>query len=162
MSSQVAGNELQKLRSLYLLRENQAIAAVSEQRLEVERVIARRKEQLELIHGLREDLADLHERRSNSRIGDMTAQSLQQETDRRRWLIYDLEQEEFYLPGFESDVAEAEAELRTRQKVWARIRERMKMLDKQVDITDKQNTRIEARREDSRQDDRKTGLVFYG
>ena len=162
MSTAATEDELHKLRTLYLLREKKALAALSEQQLEVARVLARREEQLELIRGLREDLAQLYERRSTSNIGDMTAQSLQQESDRRRWLVHDLEQEEFYLPGFESDVADAKSELRMRQRAWLRVRERLKMLDSQADTANKRNTRVEVRREESQQDDRKTGFVFYG
>ena len=162
MSSLATDSESQKLRTLYLLREKQASAAVSEQRLAVERVIARLEKQLELIRGLQEELADLQEHQSSSKVAEMTARSLQLITDRRCWLRHDLEQEEFFLAGLKSDVVDSSAELRIRQTEWVRAHERVKMLYTQVEMAKKQNSRIEALREDSHHDDRTTGLVFNG
>lgn len=155
--------ELDKLSALYVLREQRALEAISEQRIEVDRVVGRLNEQLELIRSLRAELADLHERRSSSNIQNITVQSLQVESERRRWLIYDLDQELFYLSGFKSDVDEAKAELLVRQRAWTHARERTKLLANQVGSANSQIRRVKVRREDAVQDNRKpTGRVMYG
>ncbi|ASJ70506.1 hypothetical protein [Granulosicoccus antarcticus] len=164
MSMQVSERELQQLRSLYELREKQALEAISEQRLEVERVLRLLAEQQQLICGLSDELIELHNMRSTTSIQDMTAQSLQAESARRRWLTYDLEQEKFYLPGFNSDVADARRELAVRQRAWVRTRDRIKSLDQQALKIEAGHRLIQARKEDALLDDRRTtpGASLHG
>lgn len=163
MSMQVTEKDLLQLRTLYELREKQALAAISEQHLEVERVLGRLAEQQALIRGLRDELTELHRMRSKGNIQDMTAQSLQAESTRRRWLTYDLEQEDYYLPGFVGDVEDARNELLVRQRAWVRIRDRIKSLEQQVLKVQARHRLNQARKEDALLDDRKPpGLTVHG
>lgn len=155
--------QLQQLRILYGLRDKRAQEAVSEQRLELDRVLGKLAEQKALLLKLRDELSALHNMRSRTNIEQMSAQSLQAESDRRRWLLYDLEQEEFYLPGFESDVHEARVELALRQRAWTRARERLKALDQQDCKIKSRLGQARARAEDAMLDERPTtGLNNHG
>ena len=156
MNADVGDSWLQKLRSLYALREKRALEAIAEQRIEVNGVLEKLAVQVALIKALRDELNDLHLMRSSKNISDMTAESMQAESNRRRWLVYDLEQEDFYLPGFESDVEAARHELYQRQKAWARLRECIKALEQQADKKRSQYRRTQSRMDDALLDDRAT------
>lgn len=156
MNADLGDSSLQKLRSLYALREKRALEAIAEQRIEVNRVLEKLAVQVALIKELRDELNDLHLMRSSKNISDMTAESMQAESNRRRWLVYDLEQEDFYLPGFESDVEAARHELYQRQKAWARSRECIKALEQQADKKLSQYRRTQSKMDDALLDDRAT------
>lgn len=154
MTVSIGKASLQQLRSLYELREKRALEAIAEQRVELDRVLEKLAEQQALIKELQDELGELHRRRSSKNIAEMTADSLQAESNRRRWLLYDLEQEVFYLPGFESDVKDARHELQQRQKAWARTRERIKALEQQAGKQLGRDRRRQGRAEDALLDDR--------
>ena len=163
MIAGVSDSSLQKLRSLYELREKRALEAIAVQRVEVDRVLEKLAEQVALIKKLRDELNDLHLMRSSTNINEMTAESMQAESNRRRWLVYDLEQEDFYLPGFESDVQAARHELHQRQKAWARARECIKALEQQSDKKLSQRRRTQSRVDDALLDDRAiTRIIEHG
>lgn len=154
--------DLQHLRMLCCQRERRASDAVVEQKSEVQRVEGRLLEQTTLIAGLREQIRLLHQLRSPESTESLSAESLLMESTRRRWLTYDLEQEVFYLSGFESDVSDARSELRSRQRTQSKARARISSLDELMNQNHKQQDQIEARREDARQDDRPQRKCVHG
>lgn len=155
--------KLQQLRTLYELREKRAHEAVVEQRQELTIVQDKLSEQRVLVRTLRDELEALHQMRSRSNIQQMTAHSLQAESDRRRWLLYDLEKEEYYIPAMESDVDIARAELAARQRAWTIARERIKVLEQQGVKIQSRIRQVQARTEDALLDERTTpGLTSYG
>jgi len=145
--------DLQRLRSLFCQREKTAQDAVSEQQLELQRVQGRLKEQKDLVASLSEQIDLLHQMRASAATDSLTAESLIMESTRRRWLTYDLEQEAFYLEGFESDVNKAQIELRKRRQVLLRIRARISGLDELLERNLKEQRLVEARCEDSRMEE---------
>lgn len=156
MSVQIDNRDLEQLHQLYALREQRALESIAEQRIELERVQGRLAEQEALIKSLRDELHALHQMRAKNAIQTMTAVSLRAESDRRHMLTQDLEMEDFYLPGFESDVSEAQTELAVRRRIWARTRDRSKGLKQMADKNQKDTHRHQSRREDASLDDRRT------
>lgn len=123
MNTRLKSQHLDKLKGLYQLREERALQLIREQESELLRVQKRRDEQQQLIASLRQELDDLHARRSSTRMSEISVRSLTMESDRRHWLTRELEQEVFYLPGFLADVEEAEGELKIRRYRWRKIRD---------------------------------------
>jgi len=155
----IAGTQthVMQLQRLYGLREKRALEAITEQRIELDRVLDRLQEQRSLIAGLEQELVALHQMRSDNSIHTMTATSLRAESDRRHALTQELELEVFYLPGFESDVENAQIELRDRKKHWSRIRDQIKGLEQQESKNRIKVLRSRSRKDDALLDDRKTG-----
>jgi len=116
-------------------------------------VQGRLKEQQDLVASLREQIDLLHQMRASTATDSLTAESLIMESTRRRWLTYDLEQEAFYLEGFESDVNKALIELRKRRGALLRIRARISGLDELLEQNLKEQRLHEARCEDSRMEE---------
>lgn len=156
MSASLGSRDVEQLQQLYTLREQRALAAIATQRIELDRVLGRLAEQQALIESLRDELAELHQLRSNSAIQNMTPTSLRAQSDRRHVLTQDLEMEDFYLPGFESDVSDARRELQVRQRGWTSIREQIKSLNKVLDKNQSNARRRQSRLEDALLDDRRT------
>ena len=156
MSASLGSRDVGQLQQLYTLREKRALGAIATQRIELDRVLGRLAEQQALIESLRDELAELHQLRSNSAIQNMTPTSLRAQSDRRHVLTQDLEMEDFYLPGFESDVSDARRELQVRQRAWTSIREQIKSLNKVLDKNQSNARRRQSRLEDALLDDRRT------
>jgi hypothetical protein len=142
-----------RLRQLYGLREQRALELIAEQRIELERVQVRLKEQQTLIQSLEAQLDDLRELRSGTGGKQITPETLRAESDRRQLLRQELDMEVFYLPGFNSDVQEATNELITRQRAWARIRDRLKGVEQKLDKEQINVLRRHSRRQDALTDD---------
>lgn len=99
--------QLRGLVALATRARDRAAAELAEARARLAEAERVRDEQLALIESLNTSLAEL----AAGRVGPMrtTAGSLELETQRRRWLRYDLEKEVFYLGTMRSDVARARA-----------------------------------------------------
>ena len=95
---------------------------------EAERV---RDEQVALIEGLRQALGELGESREGERgeALSLTAGALVLETQRRRWLLYDIEKESFYLGTMRSDVARAGKAVAESAGRWRACMARLDKLD---------------------------------
>ncbi|MFK7994283.1 MAG: hypothetical protein AB8B87_09100 [Granulosicoccus sp.] len=156
MTALSAEDDLQKLHKLYVLREKRALEAIAEQRIELDRVKARLIEQENLITSLKTELAALYEMRSATAIQDITALSLRAESDRRHTLTQELEMEVFYLSGFEVDVSDAQIELSSRKRRWARIGDQIKALSRVKEKNGSKARRSQSRKDDALLDDRQT------
>lgn len=156
MSGLGSPQNLQQLQQLYSLREKRALAAISEQRVELDRVQARLVVQQTLIKSLKDELIALHQMRSATAINTMSALSLRAESDRRRMLTLDLEMEVFYLSGFVSDVSDAQIELAARRKQWTRIGDQIRGLEQLNDKNNTKSLRSQSRKADALLDDRRT------
>lgn len=155
--------EIEQLRALYTMRESRAYKAIAEQQVELERVQGRLSEQQALIKSIRDELQALHQLRLEENIQQLSATSLLQESVRRRWLTHDLEQEVFYLPGFENDVEDAVIELAKRRKARLKIRDQIVRLDELSSHTLKGARRVDERRESAMNENRRSnGVLFNG
>jgi len=158
MKTELSPIRFKQMRKLYELREKKLLDAIGEQRIELEVQIGKLAEQQTIIQTLREELEELHLMRSKQHINSMSAQSLRDESARREWLVYDLEKEEFYLPGIESDVKQARIELAKRQRNWTRMRERIKALEQTLEQQRQKDLSKTVRIEEALLDERqKTG-----
>lgn len=152
-----------QLRTLYDLREKKLLDNMAAYRVELEEFSIKLAEQQDLIQSLRDELDALHAMRSKQNIDALTSHSLRAESDRRRLLTADLEKEEFYLPGFESDVKKAQGKLKLAERKWQRMRERTEALKQTMERQRQKDRQRQARREEAEQDDRqKTGVSYYG
>ena len=154
MSTTISKPNFDRMQSLYELREKKLLDSISVLRGELDTLLEKLAEQQQLIKTLRDDLEELHSMRSNQNIDDMSVQSFRVESERREWLIYDLEKEEFYLPGFETDVAEGRKKLAVARGKWVRMRERSKALQKNMEEQRRHERNKQVRLDEAVQDER--------
>gem|GEM_PF-2596975 len=112
-------------------------------------------EQLALVGGMQDELHRLDERRSLARGGSVEALTLA--ASRRRWLVFDLEKEEFYLPTMHSDVERADAAVEECLAEWRRLRARLDAFAALGERQSIKDTRREERRAAAGFDDRRAG-----
>ena len=119
---------------------------------EAERV---RDEQIGLIEDLRRTLGELGQSREGERGGavSLTAGALVLETQRRRWLLYDIEKESFYLGTMRSDVARARKAVAESAGRWRACMARLDKLDALGDELRGGLAKREARRSDALADE---------
>lgn len=152
-----------KLHRLFLLQEQRALDVLRAQRIKLENVTQRLNEQQQLISDLRAELDASHQMRSSGKINTLSASLLIAESAYRESLTRELDKEEFYLPGFQSDVSDAQADFARHQRVWRKSRERIKALEQQSSHRANETARKLIRQEESARDDGlTTGVSPYG
>ena len=163
MSATISKAKFDQILSLYELREKKLLDRIAVFRIELENLLEKLAEQKELIKTLKDELQSLHDMRSNQNIEAMSVQSFLAESSRRQWLTLDLEKEEFYLPGFETDVAQARRKLARAQRSWARMRERSKALKQKMEQQQQSERVRQTRLDETSQDERQAlGVSQHG
>lgn len=163
MKTAISQASFDQMLTLYGLRERKLLDSIGGHRLELENLLEKLSEQKLLIETLRDELQALHFMRSNQNVNSMSAQSFQTESSRRQWLTYDLEKEEFYLPAFQSDVADERNKLAVAERNWVRMRERTKALEKTMEEQRQHERHKQTRLDEAVQDEqRNLGLSHHG
>jgi len=126
-----------------------ALGAAREHAIEMQRVL---DDQLSLVDSIRGELNALDARRNHAQ--GRTVEALKLSAVRRRWLVFDLQKEEFYLDTMESDVSRADRAVQERLAEWRRLRARLEAFDALGAEQVREAARRAQRRADAEVDDR--------
>ena len=152
MSAATREHEAAQLVRLAERRERRALERVAEARAELARLEGVLAEQLALIEGMHRSIRELDETRT--RTGSVAADVLRLESTRRRWLVFDVEGEEFYVDAMEEDVAGARETLAAHLGEWRAAGARRERLERLLGEERRRAGRHVARREERALDDR--------
>ena len=161
MSGRDAEADIASLAALGERRERRAAASLRTARGALAEIVRQHDEQQARVDALLAEIERLNAWRLRS-LSSASAQDLRDETERRRWLMFDLGKERFYLDEAKGHLERATAEVERCRLAWLRVRERRDALGTLGARHRQTARRAELRRDEAASDDRRPTAQLQG